>query len=632
VARELPPIEEYGLIGDTRTAALVAGDGAIDWLCVPSFDGVPVFARLVGGATAGTFEVAPAGPATLSQRRYRPDSASLETTWDCGGGTLTLTDGMVAEVAERLLPTTLLVRRLEAAGRPIEVVINFDPRFGERRVQPRVERRGALLFCSWRRIALSVQASGGAVVEPGQPYRAVVMPDEPLTVSVCVADREPLVHVPPDAAWSALEDDEIRWRKWCLGITHDVPHRPAVVRSLLTLRLLTYSPTGAPVAAPTTSLPEELGGVRNWDYRYAWPRDASIGIGAFLGVGKDNEARRFMAWLRNATRLDRPRLPVLLDLHGRRPRPERELKGWPGYRGSVPVRSGNGAANQRQLDGYGWVLDAAWLLTRAEWRLYGETWRAMAAFADKIATQWRSTDAGIWEVRGDEAHHVHSKLMAWLALDRALRIAERRRTSAKRVRRWREQRDAVAAEIRERGFDPELGSYTRSYGSRDLDAALLVLPLLDIEPADSSRIRGTIDAIRRVLGAGGPLVYRYTPGSDGLPGTEGAFLACSFWLVQALAATGRRREASQLFDELIGCGSGLGLYAEEMDPTSHRLIGNYPQALSHAALVQAALALRDAALSDAGEVTPAESPQPEQAAERRAADADAARSGRRRRV
>ena len=588
------PIEAYGLVGDTRTAALVAADGSIDWLCLPAFDGEPVFARLVAGPAGGVFRLGPAGPSTVVARRYRPDSATLETTWDCVGGRLTLTDGMVAEVAGRLRPTTLLVRRLHATGGPIEVELAFDPRFGDARHPPRAERRGEALVCTWRSTALSVHTAPFVAIEPGRPQTIVVAPGQPLTVAVCVADGEPLVYVPPDAAWRALQDDERFWYRWCAEITEDVPYRDAVVRSLLTLRLLTYSPTGAPVAAPTTSLPEDPGGVRNWDYRYAWPRDASIGVGAFLGVGKDLEARRFMAWLLTATRLDRPRLPVLLNLHGSRPCSERVILGWPGYADSVPVRTGNGAAHQRQLDGYGWVLDAAWLLTDAGWPLYGETWRAMAGFADTIARQWRQTDAGIWEIRGDEAHHVHSKLMAWLALDRAARIAGFRGTSRERVHRWRRERDSIAADVRAHGFDPQLGSYTRSYGSRDLDAALLVLPLLGIEPPDSPRVRGTIDAIRRTLEAGGPLVYRYPPGTDGLPGGEGAFVACSFWLIQALARTGRVAEAVELFDEMLGFGGPLGLYAEEIDPATGRALGNFPQALSHAALVQAALALRTA--------------------------------------
>jgi GH15 family glucan-1,4-alpha-glucosidase len=590
----LPPIGDYGLIGDTRTAALVSADGAIDWLCVPRFDGDPLFGRLVGGPEAGTFRLGPAGRSRSTRRRYHPASATLETTWDTTTGRLILAEGMVAEITGRLLPTTLLVRRLSAQDGPVQAAIELDPRLGERRRPPKAQRRGDALVCQWGSTALAIQTTPRMPLEPGRPLRVTVTPDRPVTVVLAVASREPLVHVDPDAAWTLLVDDERRWQTWSSQIDDDLPQRDAVMRSLLTLRLLTYSPSGAPVAAPTTSLPEEPGGVRNWDYRYAWPRDASIGIGAFLGVGKTDEARLFMAWLLHATRLDRPRLPVLLTLHGKHPPAERSLQGWPGYAHSRPVRVGNGAADQHQLDGYGWVLDAAWLLTDAGHRLYAETWRAMRGFADEVAKRWRQPDAGIWEIRGDGAHHVHSKLMAWLALDRALRIAAELGTSGRRRRWWQTQRDAIAADVTSRGFNPSKATYTRSYGSDDLDAAVLVLPLLGIEPLDSSRVHGTIDAIRRELGASGSLLYRYPPGHDGLAGTEGAFLPCSFWLVQALAKTGRRTEATERFAELLDLASPLGLYAEQMDPTSRQHLGNYPQALTHAALVQAALALRDA--------------------------------------
>jgi GH15 family glucan-1,4-alpha-glucosidase len=593
-ARDQPPIEDYGLLGDTRTAALVAADGSIDWLCVPRFDGQPVFGRLVGGPGAGVFRLGPASAAAVVARRYLPDTATLETTWDSGTGQLTLTEGMVAETAGRLHPPTLLVRRLSARGGPVPAVVEFDPRLGEHGRPPRSRRRGQVLVCDWPAVAVSLQTTPAVAIEPGRPATLTVDPGRPVTVALAVADREPLVDVDPDAAWAALSGDQQRWQDWCDDMDRGLPHREALVRSLLTLRLLTYSPSGAPVAAPTTSLPEDLGGVRNWDYRFAWPRDASIGVGAFLHVGKHQEARHFLAWLLHASRLDRPRLPVLLTLDGRRAADERQLAGWPGYAGSRPVRTGNGAADQHQLDGYGWVLDAAWLLTRAGHRLYAETWRAMAGFADTVATHWREPDAGIWEIRGPAAHHVHSKLMAWLALDRALRIADHHRTSPRRAQRWTTERDALAADILARGFDGRRGTFTRTYGSDDLDAALLVLPLLEIVPADSPRVRGTIEAIRRELGAGGPLLYRYPPGQDGLPGAEGAFLPCSFWLVQGLARTGQTAAADDLFKELLALASPLGLYAEEMDPTTGRHLGNYPQALTHAALVQAVLALHDA--------------------------------------
>jgi GH15 family glucan-1,4-alpha-glucosidase len=594
-----PPIEDYGLLGDTRTAALVDSDGSVDWLCLPRFDGQPVFGQLIGGAAAGSFRLAPAHPAEVVARGYRPDTATLETTWRTDTGRLTLTEGMVAEVAGQLLPATMLVRRLTAPDGPVEAVITFDPRLGERRRAPRAEHRGGVLVCSWGTLALALRSTPTAPLQPGRPTTVTVAPDQPFTCVMSVAHREPLVHLDTDAAWEALQGDEARWRAWCRDIDHGVPFREAVVRSLLTLRLLTYSPSGAPVAAPTTSLPEVLGGVRNWDYRFAWPRDASIGVDAFLGVGKHDEARAFMAWLLSATRLDRPRIPVLLTLHGKHPGPEREVAGWPGYADSPPVRSGNAAAGQHQLDGYGWVLDAAWRMGEAGYPLYADTWRTMAGFADRVADRWREPDAGIWEVRSDTTHHVHSKLMAWLALDRALSIAAHHRTSARRTRRWRTERAMLREDVERRGFDEERGTYTRSYGSSDTDAALLVLPQLEFHPADSPRIRGTIDAITCELQAGSPLLYRYPPGRDGLPGIEGAFLPCSFWLVHALALSGRVTEADTLFRELLALAGPVGLYAEEMDPATRQHLGNYPQALTHAALVQAALALHAA---DVGQV------------------------------
>ncbi|HJR24600.1 MAG TPA: glycoside hydrolase family 15 protein [Acidimicrobiales bacterium] len=589
------PIGDYGLIGDTRSAALVAPDGSIDWWCVTRFDDPPLFGRLVGGDPAGTFSIRPDEEAHDLRRAYRPDTVTLTTTWGVEGGELELADTLVAEVEGRFLPGTLLVRRLTARGRPVRAQLHLAPRFGyERRSSKRQTRRAGALVCERGELAIAV-TSDGPELEADRTIEFEVRPDQPVTIALTAARRSALIIVPPAVAAAEVVRDEDGWRSWAAGI-EATRHRAAVVRSLMTLQLLTYSPSGAPVAAPTTSLPERVGGERNWDYRYAWPRDASIGIAAFLASGKPQEARAFLAWLLHASRLARPRLPVLFTLDGRPGPPEAQLDGWPGYAGSQPVRIGNGAASQHQLDGYGWVVDAAWLLTDAGHPLYGETWRAVAGFADRVAAMWTEPDAGIWEKRAEPAHHVHSKLMAWLALDRATRIAaarsDRRR---RRAQRWANARAAIADDIRSRGFDPDQGAYTASYGSTELDAALLILPLLESEPTTNPRVIGTVDRVRQQLGAGGPLLYRYPPGSDGLTGGEGAFLPCSFWLVQALALTGRREAAETLLDELVTLGGPLGLFGEEMDPATGEHLGNFPQALTHAALVQAVSALDDVA-------------------------------------
>ena len=589
------PIGEYGLIGDTRTAALVAPSGSIDWCCVPRFDSPPVFGRIIGGPDAGHFVIQPALDATGSVRGYRESTTTLETRWSTSEGSLVVADSMIGEVSGRMLPATLVVRRVSANGGPVRVLLRLSPRFGYRRERAkRVRRRGGVLLIEHGDLVIAVTTDATREPEVDTDVTFVVEPGRPVTVAVSVTHRGPAVIVPPAVAAEAAERDEHGWRTWADGIDVPSKRRPSVVRSLLTLQLLTYSPSGAPVAAPTTSLPEWIGGPRNWDYRYAWPRDASIGIAAFLAVGKVREARSFLAWLRHAGRLTRPRLPPLFTLDGKPGPAERQLEGWPGYRGSLPVRIGNGASDQHQLDGYGWVLDAAWLLTEAGERLDGETWRTLRAFADHVCDTWQMPDAGIWERRDAPRQHVHSKLMAWLALDRAAHIAERRGGRAgARAQRWRAARDTVGEEVRARGWSSAVGAYTAAYDTTDLDAAVLILPLVGVEAPDSPRLASTIDAIRTKLGAGGPLLYRYLD-ADGLPGREGAFLPCSFWLVQALARTGRVAEAEVMFDQLLTLGGPLGLYAEEMDPETGRHLGNFPQALTHATLLQAALALEEA--------------------------------------
>lgn len=581
------PIADYGFIGDTRTGAVVSSDGSIDWLCLPRFDSDPIFARLTGGGEAGTFQVAPAQGHEVVRRRYHPGPTTLETTWRTEGAEVVAVDAMVSETRGRTLPATVLVRRLEVREAPVAVDVVLDPVLA-RSKRPRWSRRAGALVGAFGDLALAV-CDGGAGVRPG-PTRLVVEPDRPLTLTLTAAHRQPLIYVPPDAGWGTVQDSQRWWRGWLDRVDYDGPHRDEVLRSLVTLKLLTYSPSGAPVAAATSSLPEKPGGESNWDYRYAWPRDAGLGIATFLGLGCPDEAEVFFYWLLHATRLTRPRLPPALTLHGN-PIPDERTVDWPGYRGSRPVRFGNVVGRQRQLDVYGFVLDAACILADQGHPLFAETWRALRGAADHVAEHWREPGNGIWETRGEGRQWIHSKLFAWLALDRAQRIGRRRGEKDGRLERWESAKRAVHAEVLERGYDPERQTYVREYDSTELDGALLLLPLIGIEPSGSPRVSGTIEAVRRQLHAGGPFFYRHEPQG------EGAFLAVSFWMVQALALTGRTDEAHDLFEKLLPVGGCLGLFAEEADPTSGQLLGNYPQALTHAALLQAALALQEGSKS-----------------------------------
>ena len=585
------PIADYALIGDTRTGALCSTDGSIDWLCLPRFDSDPVFGRLVDPTSGGSFAITPEGIRHV-RRSYVGNSAVVETTWQTDTGRLRLRDGMVLDVQTALRPTVLLVRQLHCLDGDARVRICYRPRWGLPGREPRVARRSGTIVCTWGSLALGLQVAPHVDLEPARDTIVTLHAGQTLAFAVGAADGSPLVLTPPDLVGDLLAESLRWWDGWAAGIRYDGPFRDMVVRSLVTLRLLTFSPSGAPVAAPTTSLPEWPGGIRNWDYRFSWPRDASIGLAAFLAVGKAEEARSFLAWLLHASRLTRPKLGVLYSLYGKPPRPEREIWDVAGYRNSRPVRIGNGASQQHQLDVYGWLVDTSWSLVEARQRLDSATWRVVAGLADFVADRWPAPDAGIWEVRDTQAHYVHSKLMGWLALDRALRIARTHPTGRKRLHRWQAERAALAADIRHRGFDDARGCYVRAYGRRDVDAALLVLPVLEFEPPGSPRTAGTVAAIRRELDAGDGLLYRYPPGDDGLDGGEGSFLACSFWLVQALAHLGATEEATDLFDRLCRRGNDVGLLSEEVDPESGELLGNFPQALSHAALVQAALALQ----------------------------------------
>jgi GH15 family glucan-1,4-alpha-glucosidase len=569
---ETPPaIGDYGIIGDGRTAALCSIDGSIDWLCAPRFDSEPIFGRLIDPTAGGTFSIRPDGVKAVS-RRYRDGSAVLETEWQTDTGSVRLTEGMVLDVSSSLMPQLLLVRRLRSEGGTVPVRVLFGPRRGLPGTPPRVDARGTSLRCAWGALVVAFRTEPSLPIEPGREHRFHLDGSRDVTFILSVSDREPVVDVAGDVARTALESSDRWWRAWSDGISYEGPERSFVVRSLVTLRLLTYPPSGAPVAAPTTSLPEVVGGSRNWDYRYAWPRDASLGITSFLAVGKPEEAHSFLHWLLHASRLSRPRVDVLYTLDGR-PGPEEIELSVEGYRASRPVRVGNAASHQHQLDVYGWVVDAAARFARAQGSVHGATLRAMAGFADYVADHHGEPDSGIWESRETPQHHVHSKVMAWAALDRALELRNGTRGRHARLRRWTAARDVLARQIPAEGFDVDRGAYVRTYGGHELDSSLLSLPGLGFDREHPERLLGTVEAVRRELSAGGPLLYRYPPDTDGMEGTEGAFLPCSFWMVEALATLGHLDEAQAVFDDLCGRSTELGLFAEEMDPSTGGHIG-----------------------------------------------------------
>lgn len=588
------PIGDYALIGDTRTAGLIAKSGSVDWMCLPRFDGLPIFGCLVDRTSGGRFSISFLEPKE-TRRSYLPGSAVLETTVSTSTGEARLVEGMVANVAGALLPQSLLVRRVECTSGEVLLRVLFDPRRGFPGSTPDRTRKVApgRVICEWGSLAVGIDCHPAAMIEPGSETELALGATQSLTLVMSVSDRSPVVWVPGSEAERLLEDTDSWWRAWSNGLDYEGPFREAIVRSLITLRLLTYSPSGAPVAAPTTSLPEAVEGSRNWDYRYAWPRDASIGLSAFLATGRERLADSFMHWLSHASRLSRPRLRVLYDVFGKPPADESEVNA-SGYLRSKPVRLGNGASEQHQLDVYGWVADAAWLLDEAGSPLDGETWRAVAGFADFVADNWRLPDAGIWEVRGKPAQYVHSKLMAWLALERTSRLAQSHRVRQRRVRKWERERDAIASWVHANGIDQRRNTLVWKAGSDELDASLLILPVLGFEPADSPLVTGTIGSVRADLETEPGLLFRYRQQSDGLEGHEGAFLPCSFWLVQALASSGRVAEATALFEHLLTFANDVGLWSEEIDPISKDLLGNFPQAFTHATAVQAGLALQSA--------------------------------------
>jgi GH15 family glucan-1,4-alpha-glucosidase len=587
-------IRDYAAIGDGRTAALVARDGSIDWLCLPDLDSGSVFGALLDPERGGAFRLAPTEPFEV-ERRYCPATNVLETTFHTERGSIRVTDAMLLPLSG-LAPTRELVRHIEGLSGEVPISWRVEPRFGYGQERTRIGDRLGIPVASAGSDALAVLA-----FDAGEPQRGpdavvgekVVRGGSKALLALCISHGDPLVFPCRAEIELRLEQTLGFWREWAAGRRYAGPWRDAVLRSALALKLLIHAPSGAIAAAATTSLPEELGGVRNWDYRYSWIRDSSASLDALLGLGCPREAESFFWWLMHASQLTHPRVKVLYRLNGGARVPEHELA-LAGYEGSRPVRVGNAAAPQQQLDVYGHLLQTAWLFAEAGGRLSADIASRLAKTADLVASIWEREDSGIWEVRGQVRHFTQSKMMCWVGLDRACRLAAAGVIPSGTAARWRAQANAIRGFVSERCWSADRGGYLRYPGAEETDAAILLPILLGYgADADQARLASTVRGIRDELGSG-PLVYRYR-GDDGLPGDEGAFLACSFWLVDALAKLGQAVDAAELMEDLLGLSNDVGLYAEEIDPKTGSFLGNLPQGLVHLALVNAAVTLEESA-------------------------------------
>ena len=583
------PIRDYAVIGDGRTAALVSREGSIDWLCLPDLDSPSVFAALLDDEQGGRFALCPAEPYDAS-RRYLPDTNVLETIFTTARGVVRVTDAMTLPEDE-LTPLRELARRVEGVAGRVRLRWRVEPRMAYGTRPTRLGLRGSVPVATCGADAVAVltwdagapHVAGGAIsgdFEIAEGRRALL--------ALSAARGEPMVFPARPGVERRIDETVSFWSRWCAARGYEGPWTGAVARSALALKLLVYSPSGAVAAAPTTSLPEAIGGERNWDYRYCWIRDTAFALESLLQLGCHDEAHSFFWWFMHATRLTRPRLQTLYRLDGGAHVSEHVLP-LDGYRGSRPVRTGNAAAAQLQLDGFGNLLDTAWVYVSKGYGIDAETGRELAEVADHVCEIWRAPDHGIWEVRMAPRHFTHSKVMCWVALDRAIKLASLGQLPSRQVPRWQAEAQAIREFVETRCWSEPHGSYVRYADGDDLDAALLLLPIERYHDPRHPRIVATIDAVVRELGHG-PLVYRYR-GEDGLSGGEGLFLTCSFWLVEALALSGRRDDAAQIMDALVGLANDVGLYSEEIEPSTLDFLGNFPQGLVHLALLSAAQAI-----------------------------------------
>jgi GH15 family glucan-1,4-alpha-glucosidase len=583
------PIESYGIIGNMVSAALVGRDGSIDWLCLPHFDSDACFAALLGTPEHGRWLIEPQGGGARTERRYLPGTAILETTFETADGAVTLTDFMPLTDDEDYVDVVRLVRGVRGH---VPMRMELIVRFGYGQIVPWVRRQDFGIRAIAGPDALELRTP---VELHGEDFRTLgeFNVGAGATVPFVLAyHRSHRPSAPPRDCRQSFEQTERFWSAWsgrCRYENHSAPHwHDAVVRSLITLKCLSVQPTGGIIAAPTTSLPEQLGGVRNWDYRFCWIRDATLTLYALLNSGYPEEALAWREWLVRAAAGRPAELQAIYGIAGERRLTELELPWLPGYEGSRPVRIGNAAFQQLQVDVYGELMDAMHVGRRFELEAHEEAWRVQKALLAHLAQVWDDPDEGIWEVRGPRRHFTHSKVMAWVAFDRTIKAVESFGLSGP-VAEWRDVRGAIHADVCRKGFDAEKNSFVQYYGGKGVDAALLLIPQVGFLPPEDPRVAGTIAAIERELMVDDLVLrYRTDENVDGLPPGEGAFLACSFWLADAYAMLGRYDAATQLFEQLLSYRNDLGLLAEEYEPRARRQLGNFPQGFSHVALVNTA--------------------------------------------
>lgn len=585
-------IGDYALIGDCRTSALVSRAGSVEWMCLPDFSSPSLFAALLDSERGGRFAITPSEP-FRSQRRYVPETAVLESTFSTEAGTARLLDTMPIGDRDSLQPQRELLRVVEGVEGWVAFQVRFEPKPGYAHSPVSLRQRSSTAFTCTSgsehlllRCDVPLDCPGGSVASGTFEIAA----GERICFSVGYTQGDVSVILPTgDGAAERLRRTSEWWREWSQSCSYQGPFPDAVLRSAMTLKLLTFALSGAVIAAPSSSLPEAIGASRNWDYRYCWLRDAALTMRAFLGLGLLEEADAFLRWLLHATALTQPRLNIMYDIYGRTNLEEEDLDHLSGYRGSRPVRRGNGAHDQVQLDVYGGVISAAVEYSEAGGILQQDQLKLLAAFGRKVCEIWREPDQGIWEIRGEKRDYTFSKLMCWLALDRLLRLAEKTPLPIDQGAFARE-RDEIRAAIEKRAWSDELGAYSGVFDDQWLDASVLLMSCLGYRNATHPRMRGTVDRIRERLGREG-LIYRYEHGSDGFDSREGAFGICSFWVVDNLAMRGDLEEAEALFARLLARGNDVGLYSEEINPENGEFLGNFPQAFTHVGLINAAIAL-----------------------------------------